>query len=157
MKLYQRFFILGSGLFTFFCFWFPWLDNESGHELAGSKGTGFIAWVFVASIVIIGCTLFWQSRFIILTCCYISLFILMLLFFHDIFEFDIVNWSLFRVDYGIFLAAIGFFLTIAGVRFFPKTEDNFESIREKYYPKTTDNTEPVDEQDDEANAKGEEE
>ena len=46
------------------------------------------------------------------------------------------------IEYGASLTAVGFFLSIAGVWFFPKVKDNTESI---------------DEQDDEVDPQGEEE
>ena len=49
------------------------------------------------------------------------------MFFHDILDLDIVNFFPIDVNYGLSLTAVGFFLAISGVLFFPKTEDSPES------------------------------
>lgn len=115
MKLYQRFFILGSSLFTFFCFCLPWIDDESGFHLIVGEGAFPILPVFIITLIVIGCLLFWQSRFIIIIIFISSLVgitLLMALLFS----------SLLFIEYGLPLTIVGFFLTIAGVRFFPKPE-----------------------------------
>lgn len=146
MKIYQRFFILGSGLFTFFCFRLPWDGGRSGFWHCANDDFGIII-ALIASIVTIGSILLWRSRILILISSIIGVIYVLSGHFSN----------LKHIEYGATLTAVGFFLTIAGVRFFPKSEDNFESIRKWFYPKTTDNTESIDNQDHEANAQGEEE
>ena len=112
MKLYQRFIILGSGLFTFFCFCLPWVEDDSGFKLIVSEGTFFTPLVLMVTFVIIGCVLYWQSRILIYISSLVGIIRLMVLLFSN----------LLFVEYGLPLTIIGFFLTIAGVRFFPKPE-----------------------------------
>ena len=112
MKLYQRFFILGSSLFTFFCFCLPWIDGESGFHLIVGGGAFLILSVFIITLMVIGCLLFWQSKIIIYISSLVGITLLMALLFN----------SLFFIEYGLPLTIVGFVLTIAGVRFFPKPE-----------------------------------
>lgn len=112
MKLCQRFYILGSSLFTFFCFCLPWINGESGFQLIVSEGTFFTPLVLMVTFVIIGCSLFWQSRILIYMSSLVGIIRLMVLLFGN----------LIFVEYGLSLTIVGFVLTIAGVRFFPKTE-----------------------------------
>ncbi len=132
MKLHQRFFILGSGLFTFFCFCLPWEDSRSGFWLCATDGSGIVITALIASLVIIGSILIWHSRILILISSIIGILIVL--------PGHLSNLR--YIEYGASLTAVGFFLTIAGVRFFPKVKDNTESI---------------DEQDDEVDPQGEEE
>ena len=110
MKMSQRFFLLGSSLFTFFCFWLPWVDDESGFQLMVGEGALIIS--LAVTLVIIGCLLIWQSKIIIYISSLIGIFLLMILLFSN----------LLFIEYGLSLTIVGFFLTIAGVTFFPKPE-----------------------------------
>ncbi len=110
MKMSQRFFLLGSSLFTFFCFCLPWVDDESGFQLIVGEGALIIP--LAVTLVIIGCLLIWQSKIIIYISSLIGIFLLMILLFSN----------LLFIEYGLSLTIVGFFLTIAGVTFFPKPE-----------------------------------
>ena len=110
MKMSQRFFLLGSSLFTFFCFCLPWVDDESGFQLMVGEGALIIP--LAVTLVIIGCLLIWQSKIIIYISSLIGIFLLMILLFSN----------LLFIEYGLSLTIVGFFLTIAGVTFFPKPE-----------------------------------
>ncbi len=113
MKMSQRFFLLGSSLFTFFCFCLPWVDDESGFQLI--VGEGAIIIPLVVTLIIIGCLLIWQSKIIIIIIYFSSLIgiiLLMVLLFSN----------LLFIEYGLSLTIVGFCLTIAGVTFFPKPE-----------------------------------
>ncbi len=112
MTLYQRFYILGCSLFTFFCFCLPWINDESGFHLIVGKGTFLIPLVLMVTLMIIGCIFFWQSRTLIYSCSLIGIILLMVELFSN----------LLFVEYGLPLTIVGFFLTMAGVRFFPKPE-----------------------------------
>ena len=124
MKQYPRIITLCSGLLSFFCFSLPWVNNDSGIELVNSDGAAFISVAFVATLVIIGTSLFRLSRGIVVISSCFSLFCILPLFFHDILNLDIVNLSPVSVQFGAFLTAVGFFLAIASVLYFPKTEDS---------------------------------
>lgn len=112
MKLHQRFFILGSSLFTFFCFCLPWIDGESGFHLIVGEGAFLIPSVFLVTLMVIGCLLFWPSKIVIYISSLVGIILLMALLFN----------SLLFIEYGLPLTIVGFFLTIAGIRFFPKPE-----------------------------------
>lgn len=112
MTLYQRFYILGCSLFTFFCFCLPWIDGESGFQLIVGEGTFFTPLVLMVTFVIIGCVLYYQSRILIYISGLVGIVRLMVLLFSN----------LLFVEYGLPLAIAGFFLTIAGITFFPKPE-----------------------------------
>ncbi|MCY4401657.1 MAG: hypothetical protein OXD54_03695 [Candidatus Poribacteria bacterium] len=114
MKLYQRFFILGSGLFTFFCFHLPWEGGRSGFWHCVNDSFGTITYALIASLVTIGSILIWRSKILIL----ISSITGLLIALGDHFS------NLRYIEYGATLTVVGFFLTIAGVRFFPKAKDN---------------------------------
>lgn len=109
MKLYQRFFILGSGLFTFFCFRLPWDGGRSGFWHCANDGSGIMI-ALIASLITIGSILLWRSRLPILISSIIGIIVVVPSHFSN----------LQHIEYGATLTALGFFLTIAGVRFFPK-------------------------------------
>lgn len=112
MKMSQRFFLLGSSLFTFFCFCLPWVDDESGFQLIVGEGAFLIPLALMVTLMIIGCLLIWQSKIIIYFSSLIGIILLMILLFSN----------LLFIEYGLSLTIVGFFLTIAGVTFFPKPE-----------------------------------
>lgn len=112
MKLSQRFFILGSSLFTFFCFCLPWIDDESGFHLIVGESPFLIPFALLVTFMTIGCIFFWQSKTLIFGCSWIGVFLLMIFLFNN----------LLFIEYGLSLTIVGFFLTIAGVSFFPKPE-----------------------------------
>ena len=114
MKQYSRIITLCSGLLSFFCFSLPWVNNDSGIGLVNSDGAAFISIAFVATLVIIGTSLFRLSRGIVVISSCFGLFCILPLFFH----FPV------SVQFGAFLTAVGFFLAIASVLYFPKTEDS---------------------------------
>ncbi len=112
MKMSQKFFLLGSSLFTFFCFCLPWVDDESGFQLIVGEGVIIIPLALMVTLMIIGCLLIWQSKIIIYFSSLIGIILLMILLFSN----------LLFIQYGLTLTIVGFFLTIAGVTFFPKPE-----------------------------------
>ena len=153
MKLFQRFFILGSSLFTFFCFSLTWYNSDTGFELITSNNTEYIIVAFIASLVIIGLILLWSSRTLLLICSFGGLFVLMYLIF------DNIRY----IEYGALMTAAGFFLTIAGVRFFPITEGSSivgDELKKKYgvkfFPDGEDSTESNEQPDDETDTNGDE-
>ncbi|MCG9129855.1 hypothetical protein JT359_19870 [Candidatus Poribacteria bacterium] len=109
MKMAQRFFLLGTSLFTFFCFCFPWIDGESGFHLIVGEGAFLIPSVFLIALLVIACLLFWQSRILIFVFSLVGIIFLMVLLFNN----------LLFIEYGLSLTIVGFFLLMAGVRFFP--------------------------------------
>lgn len=154
MKLYQRFFILGSGLFTFFCFSLPWEIDQTGFELISNINTGYLSVAFLASLVIIGLILLWSSRTLLLIFSFGGLLFVLFLIF------DNMDY----IEYGALLTATGFFLTIAGVRFFPITEESskaMDELKKKYgvksFPDGEDRTETDHQSNNETDTKGDEE
>ena len=113
MKLYQRFFILGSNIFTLFCFSLPWMNGYSGLAYTQYDEDGIIFIIFIISLIITGFILFWCTRILILVITYLGLFILLIFLF--------VNLD--NIEYGLLLTVAGYILTIAGVRFFPKNRE----------------------------------
>ncbi len=112
MKMSQKFFLLGSSLFTFFCFCLPWVDDESGFQLIVGEGVIIIPLALMVTLMIIGCLLIWQSKIIIYFSSLIGIILLMIFLFSN----------LLFIEYGLSLTIVGFCLTIAGVTFFPKPE-----------------------------------
>lgn len=112
MKMSQKFLLLGSSLFTFFCFCLPWVDDESGFQLIVGEGVIIIPLALMVTLMIIGCLLIWQSKIIIYFSSLIGIILLMILLFSN----------LLFIEYGLSLTIVGFFLTIAGATFFPKPE-----------------------------------
>ncbi|MCG9129867.1 hypothetical protein JT359_19930 [Candidatus Poribacteria bacterium] len=106
MKMSQRFFLLGSSLFTFFCFCLPWIDGESGFEHIDDDGP----YTLIVVLISIGCILLWKSKIPIVCSSLIGIILLMIL----------LNNNLYYTEYGLTLTIMSFFLTIAGARFFPK-------------------------------------
>lgn len=154
MKLYQRFFILGSGLFTFFCFSLPWDNSDTGLELISFNNTEYIIVAFIASLMIIGLILLWSSRTLLLICSIGGIFVLLILIFAEMRS----------IEYGALLTAVGFFLTMAGVKFFPITEESAkvrDELKKKYgvnfSPDGEERTESNESSEDETGVKGDEE
>ncbi len=52
MKLFQKFFLLGSSLFVFFCFCLPWIEDESGFQLIVSDDVFLTPLVFMITLMI---------------------------------------------------------------------------------------------------------
>ena len=127
MKKYSWYIPLVNGLFTFLCFGLPWIHDETGIELTNSGGGGWIvAIAFIASLVIILSSIIRKSRMVILVCSCVGLLCLLPLFFYKNLNLSLDILTSFPIDikYGVFLTAVGFFLTFVGTLDFIQLTQN---------------------------------
>lgn len=135
MKHYSRFITLAGGILAFFSFALPWDDDYLGVEYV-NMSFNTITVMFFASLAVIGISLIlnrkepWKagaSKVLVIISSYIGFCCFAILFYGTSLELKIGGSWFDKIQYGVFLNAIGFVLAIFGVLDFPETKDGPET------------------------------